>query len=50
MDESIQFTNDISRPGIHFLESAKSFPTRRNGFYSNAMINYLLDQDIITSD
>ena len=50
MDEPIKFIGDVSRPGLYYLESAQSFPIRGNGFYSQAMINYLLDQEIITSD
>ena len=50
MDEPIQFTRDISRAGLKYLESAQSFPIRGNGFCFQGMIHYLLDQEIITSD
>ena len=50
MDEVVPFTGDVSKPGLYYLESAQAFPIRGNGFYSQAMINYLLDQEIITLD
>lgn len=36
--------------GFYYIESENEFPLRRNGFYSLPMVNYCLQQNIITLD
>ena len=47
MDEPSLFNNDISKPGLYYLETDKYFPLRGNGWYSQAMVNYCISEKII---
>ena len=47
MDEPIVFNKDISKPGLYYVETDKYFPLRGNGWYSQAMINYCINERII---
>ncbi len=41
---------NYKRPGLYYIEAHVYFPIRWNGWYSHAMINYLLDNILITID
>jgi hypothetical protein len=41
------FNNDISKPGLYYLETDKYCPLRGNGWYSQAMVNYCISENII---
>ena len=41
---------NYKKPGLYFIESEIYFPIRGNGWYSHAMIKYLIDTKLITTD
>ena len=43
-------TMNCKNPGLYFINSENYFPTRGNGWYSNAVTTYLLDDKLITRD
>ena len=52
MDQVQPFTPKMSykKPGLYYLESELYFPIRGNGWYSYAMIMYLIENALITKD
>ena len=50
MDEPQEFSGDITRAGLYYVETEKYFPLRGNGWYSQAMVNYCIVNHIISKD
>ena len=52
MDNVKPFIKNMNykKPGLYFIESEIYFPIRGNGWYSHAMIKYLIDNKLITTD
>lgn len=50
MDEPVKFEGNTSQPGIYYIETDKGFPLHGNGWYSQPMVKYCLQQQIITKD
>jgi len=41
-------TNEVKQPGLYFVETSNYVPMRGNGWYSQPMIEYCLNEKIIT--
>ena len=41
MDEPVDYKGDHSKPGLYYVECETKFPMRGNGWYSQAMIEYM---------
>ena len=52
MDEVKIFINtvDYTQTGLYFLETDLYFPIRGNGLYSHAMVMFLIENNLITTD
>ena len=52
MDEVKIFINtvDYTHTGLYFLETDLYFPIRGNGWYSHAMVMFLIENSLITTD
>ena len=48
MDEPEKFNNDISLPGLYYVETDQYFPLRGNGWYSQAMVYYCIKKKLTT--
>ena len=48
MDKIEIYNGDYTRPGLYNVETDNYFPLRGNGWYSEAMISYCLETNIIT--
>ena len=47
MDKIDEFHGDYSRPGLYYVECNNYFPLRGNGWYSQSIITYCLEKEII---
>ena len=47
MDKIDEFHGDYSRPGLYYVECDNYFPLRGNGWYSQSIITYCLEKEII---
>ena len=48
--DEIEDFDGILTTGFYYIESENVFPLRKNGFYSKPMVDYCLEQNIITND
>ena len=47
MDEPQEFTGNINDAGLYYVETDEYFPLSGNGWYSQAMVNYCINEHII---
>jgi hypothetical protein len=48
--DKLEIYNDHTCPGIYYVETKNYFPMRGNGWYYNNMIDYALENNIITKN
>ena len=47
MDQPEIFNDNITLPGLYYVETEQYFPLRGNGWYSQPMINYCIENKLI---
>ena len=50
MDKVRPYKGNHTKTGLYYVETKKYFPLRGNGWYSHAMIQYCLDQSLISDE
>ena len=50
MDKVKPYKGNHSKTGLYYVVTRRYFPLRGNGWYSHAMIQYCLDQELITEE